>query len=631
MSSDDLRNLPFSAVYGMDLPKDAILCSVVNSNIKTVLLRGIPGSAKTVLARAVGSLTGKRIINIPVGIGEEQLFGGLDIETTIRTGKPSVKKGLLSESDNCIVYVDNVNLIDSRILVSLLDAVNSGHVTLEREGISSEYEFNTTLIGTMDPEYSDLSSHILDRFDLCAYSDFPEESDGRKEILRVNMKFCENSESVIQEYSEKEQKLKEKINTAVEILPLVTISDELIQIISEIVMNIHAEGIRGDLSTANAAISLAALDGRDEVTRQDVEKATKISLIHRRDYSVPPQQNPPKDNEPQENKPPEENNRDNDNRDDNHAEDNPPDQKQDDNDDDYSPPDIEDIEKELEDLIFEIGAEFRVVDYLNDNRRSIRKTTSKKGRRHMVESADSAGRYVKSRQPDGRITDIAFDATIRAAAPYQKTREKSELSINIHTQDIHEKVRERRAGCTIMFVVDASGSLGVRKRMTAVKGAILSMLKDSYVKRDKIGLMVFRRDSAELILPPTKSVEYSYRKLEELPTGGKTPLGEALVTVSEFMTSYSRAHQGELCYIALITDGRANVPMNKDSDANREVMTLAEKIHIPQVKWIVIDAASGFMKFDYSEKLAEKLEGTYFRLEDLNADRISQTIQSAIR
>ena len=132
------------------------------------------------------------------------------------------------------------------------------------------------------------------------------------------------------------------------------------------------------------------------------------------------------------------------------------------------------------------------------------------------------------------------------------------------------------------------------------------------------------------MLPPTRSVEYSYRKLEELPTGGKTPLGQALVTVGDFMTSYSRSHPGESCYIVLITDGRANVPLREGSDANEEARALAEGLAIPQVKWIVVDASTGYIRFDNAERLARELNGTYFRLEDLNADRLAESVRSVI-
>jgi magnesium chelatase subunit D len=375
----------------------------------------------------------------------------------------------------------------------------------------------------------------------------------------------------------------------------------------------------------NTSKALAALNGRDEVMRKDVEEAAMLCLAHRRNYVQEQEQpDPPQEQEPEEQEQePEDQEQD--------QEENDTEEPEDQEQEQQPPPPDTDLQQLMDDMVFEIGDQFKVIDYLNDGRRKVSRTSAKKGRRMMVESSDSSGRYARSRIPQDRTHDIAFDATVRAAAPYQRTRDHTDLALNIQKQDVREKVREMRAGCTILFLVDASGSLGVRKRMSAVKGAVLSMLRDSYVKRDRIGMMAFRRSSAELVLPPTRSVEYSYRKLEEMPTGGKTPLAEALVTVNEYMTSYSRSHEGEMCYIVLITDGRANVPLSEGSDANEEVLKLAQDMAIPQVRWVVIDASSGFIRFDNAERLAEALEGTYFRLEDLNAERLAESVRAVIQ
>ncbi len=626
-----IPGFPFSAVHGMEDAKRAVCCALVNPRLRTVLIRGGPGSAKTVLARAAGPLSGKRVVNVPVNVTEEQLFGGMDVDATVREGRPVMQKGLLSRADGNILYVDDVNLMDQRVLASLLDCVMSGRVVLEREGISAEYDADVLLIATMNPSDSDMSSHMLDRFDLCAYSDPLDDEEGRLEVLQRNASYQKDPEGFRESYRAEEDGLRAKMDRAREILPLVMISDDLLGVAVELSGKVLADGFRGDIAMVNAAMAIAAMNGRDEVMRKDLEEAAMICLAHRRNY-VPEPPQPPREQqeqqEPQDDRDeslddrPEEPDRE-----DNRQADtsNPPQES-----DEQEPPDMPDIRQMLDDMMFEIGEQFRVIDYLDEKGRIIRRTSSRKGRRAMVESSDSTGRYARSRQPEGKATDIAFDATVRAAAPYQKGREHDGLSIKIESQDIRQKVRERRSGCTIMFLVDASGSLGVRKRMAAVKGAVLSMLRDSYVKRDRIGLMAFRRDSAELILPPTRSVEYSYRKLQELPTGGKTPLGEALVTISDFMTSYSRSHPGEACYIVLITDGRANVPLRDGADANDEVRKLAEDMSIPQVKWIVIDASAGYVRFDNAEKLAMALEGTYFRLEDLNADRLAESVRAAI-
>lgn len=631
MPQFDLRTgFPFSAVYGMDDAKRAVECALVNPRIRTVLIRGGPGSAKTVLARAAGGISGKRFVNVPLNVTEEQLFGGMDIDATICEGRPVVQKGLLASADGGILYVDDINLLEQKTLASLLDCVLTGRVVLEREGVSAEYGCDVILIATMNPSDSDISSHILDRFDLCAYSDFPDDGDGRSEVLRRNINYQRDPEGFVGMYSDEEQAVKNSLERAKVLLPLVMMSDDLVGISVELTGKVLADGFRGDLAMVNTAMAIAALNARDEVMRKDVEEAAMICLAHRRNY-VPEPPQPPQPPEQQEDA------NENDQPDDDNQKDRdqsppePPEQRENEGQEEPpEPPDMQDIQQMLDDMMFEIGEQFRVIDYLDNDRRVVRRTSSRKGRRAMVESSDCTGRYARSRPSDEKVHDIAFDATIRAAAPYQRSRDHNGLSISIHPQDVREKVRERRSGCTIMFLVDASGSLGVRKRMSAVKGAVLSMLRDSYVKRDRIGMMAFRRDSAELVLPPTKSVEYSYRKLEELPTGGKTPLGEALVTIDEFMTSYSRSHAGESCYIVLITDGRANVPLTPGADANEEVRKLAKDMAIPRVEWIVVDASAGYVRFDNAEKLAMELGGTYFRLEDLNADRLAESIRAAI-
>ena len=626
----DLR-YPFSAVLGMDDAKRALMCAAVSPNIRTVLIRGGAGSAKTVLARALGGIAGCDVVNVPLNVTEEQLFGGMDIDATIRQGKAVMQKGILARADGNILYVDDVNLMDQRMLSGLLDCVATGRVVLEREGISSSYTTETSLVATMNPSDSDLSPHLLDRFDLCAYATFPDSDNDRSEILRRNMEFSRDPAGFISLYSDEEAEIVKKVSLARRILPLVTISDDLLGVAVELTSRVAADGFRGDLAMANASMALAALNGRDEVMRKDVEEAAMICLAHRRNFIPSPPPPPPEDQEPEDQEEQEE--QDNEDREPpeppekDDSDQSPQDQRRD---PPEPPPDLQDLQQMLEEMVFEIGEQFRVIDYLDPGRTKVTRTSSTKGRRSMVESSDATGRYARSRIPDGKTRDLAFDATIRAAAPYQSTRDHDGLSISIKGQDLREKVRERRAGCTILFLVDASGSLGVRRRMAAVKGAVLSMLRDSYVKRDRIGMMAFRRDTAELILPPTRSVEYSYRKLEELPTGGKTPLAEALVTVSEFMTSYSRSHQGEMCYIVLITDGRGNVTLSEGADAKQEVMDLAKEISIPQVGWIVIDASAGYVRFDHAERLAEALEGTYFRLDDLNADRLAESVRAAI-
>jgi len=630
-----MSGLPFTAIYGMEGPKKAVLCSMVNPRIRTVLIMGCSGSAKTTLSRATGAMVGREVVNVPLNVTEEQLFGGMDIEATLREGRPVVQKGILHRADGKILYVDDINLLDQKIAVALTDCVLSGRVVLEREGVSSEYGCETTLIATMNMQSSEMGPHLTDRFDLCAYSAFPDDENGRKEVLRRNMEYQTGESSFVEMYAEEDALLRSKIERARVILNITKMSDDLLGVTVELTAKVCAEGFRGDLAMINASMALASLNGRDEVMRKDVEEAAALCLVHRRNNSPQPPEPPKLPERPEQQQreqdeereqPREEGQREeNDEERQDQCPEAPYDQSECPRFEEPGP------EPTAEDILFEVGEQFRVIDYLQGAGRKVRRTSSRKGRRVSAESSDTTGRYVGSRSPEGKARDIAFDATIRAAAPYQSSREHGSLAVSINSQDIREKVRERQSGCTILFLVDASGSLGVRKRMSAVKGAVLSMLRDSYVKRDKIGLMAFRRDSAEMVLQPTRSAEYGYMKLAELPTGGKTPLGEALVSACNIMTSYSRSHPGETCHIVVITDGRANVPIDRNADANEEVIKLASKISIPNVSWIVIDAGSGYIRFDNAEKLAIELEGTYFRLDDLDSDRLADNIRTIIR
>ncbi len=617
---------PFTAVVGMDDAKRALTCAFVGSHIHTVLLRGGRGTGKSVLARSVAKLTGKKIINCPLDVTEEQLYGGLDVEKAVSTGEMVLEPGLLSRADGNILFIDDANLMDRSIFAGILNVVLSERVTVERGPISAEYPCRTVLVATMDPEDVDISAHLLDRFDLCAYPSEIGPSE-RKLILERERRFSEDPEGFLALFEKSESEVYEWIQRAKRILPLVTVSNELVAVISELCVKVGADGLRGDLATYNCSKVLAALNGRDEVGRKDIEEAAVLCLPHRRNYDLPPPEVPPEEEQkgPEDTPPENEENPQNEKTQTNGSDD--PEESQEEG---SSPPENMPDLPDLEEMMFEIGRQFKVIDYLHENGRLPTRTKTRKGLRSMAVSADGTGRYARSRIPSDHPKDIAFDATIRAAAPYQRNREKHGLSFSIESSDIREKVRERRSGATLLFLVDASGSLGVRKRMATVKGAILSMLRDSYIKRDRVGLMAFRRDSAEMILPPTRSVEYSYKHLEDLPTGGKTPLGEALVKVNEYMTAYARCHIGESCYIILVTDGRANVPLKEGMNANEEVQDLAEELVIPSVKWIVVDAGAGFPHFDNALRLAEKLEAKYFRLEDLDADRFAESVKTAI-
>jgi magnesium chelatase subunit D len=277
-------------------------------------------------------------------------------------------------------------------------------------------------------------------------------------------------------------------------------------------------------------------------------------------------------------------------------------------------------------MVYSVGETFEIIDFLKGWSPDQERSQSRHGRREKVLSLDCTGRYARSRIIEDRPHDIALDASIRAAAPYQIHRDRRGLAIALEPQDLREKVRERGRGTTILFLVDASGSIGARRRMVMVKGAILSMLNEAYLKRDRIGLMAFRREAVELLLPPTRSVSLAYKKLGELPTGGRTPLSLALTRAHNLMLAQARLFQGESCHVILVTDGRANVPL-KDEEAMSEVLALAKNVRSPSYKWTVVDTGSSHLGMDNALRLAEALDAAYFRLDDLSAERLAERVR----
>jgi magnesium chelatase subunit D len=217
------------------------------------------------------------------------------------------------------------------------------------------------------------------------------------------------------------------------------------------------------------------------------------------------------------------------------------------------------------------------------------------------------------------------DATLRAAAPRQKER-GGDGRIRITPDDLREKVRERKTGNTILFLVDASGSMGVQGRMAAVKGAILALLTEAYQRRDRVGMVAFQGDGARLVLPPTGSVELARERLEEIPTGGKTPLAGGLAMAREVIVRETRARRDTLPLLVLLSDGRANVAHSGGMPLD-EALAAASQIRADGIPSIVLDTDSGLIRLGHGQVLAGALGGRHLRLEELRADSLLSVIR----
>lgn len=286
---------------------------------------------------------------------------------------------------------------------------------------------------------------------------------------------------------------------------------------------------------------------------------------------------------------------------------------------------------------FETGKPFEVQDLRLPKKKEIKDGA---GRRSKTVSRDKRGRYTKSSLPGEKASDIAFDATFRAAAPHQLDRSQESgdpqmrvtrgQKMIIEWQDIREKVREKKIGNLVLFVVDSSGSMGASQRMVAAKGAILSLLVDSYQKRDRVGMVAFKQDRAEVLLPPTNSVELACAKLSELPTGGKTPLSSGLQLGLEIIQKELRKNERLATLMVLVTDGKANVSIQKETRPFDEAREIAAKIKSAKVRSIIIDTETGFVRLGRLQELSDVLGGRYYSLEDIKAEAISALVKEAV-
>lgn len=257
-------------------------------------------------------------------------------------------------------------------------------------------------------------------------------------------------------------------------------------------------------------------------------------------------------------------------------------------------------------------------------------TRSAAGKRSYTKTDRKRGRYIQARPVHGKPKDVAFDATLRAAAPYQIKRDRSERALAVERQDIRDKVRVRRAANLVMFVVDASWSMAAAERMEATKGAIMSLLMDAYQRRDQVGLIVFQKEEARLVLPPTSSVELAQKALADVPVGGKTPLSAGLYLAYKVMAHQMRLHPEIMPLMILLTDGAGNVSIS-ELPAQEEAHRMARMIEEEGIRSVVINMEHASFDRGLAQALAEELEAPCYTLGQLKAETLYQTVKDELR
>lgn len=632
---------PFVAVEGQERIKKALLLNIVNKKIGGVLINGEKGTAKSTLVRGLGELFSEmKVINLPLNITEDNLVGSIDIEKTMKSGKKVFQEGLLKKCHGNILYVDEINLLGDSIVSSILEVASREMNYVERDGVSFSHECRFVLIGTMNPEEGDLRPQLLDKFGLYVNAVGTCDVLERVRIVKKRLEYENSPIEFCEKYREEEEILKEKVNRAKERVEKIKVSEQIMNISVKIVEEANTVGNRAEIILVETAKALAALDGRSYLNIDDLKEAAIFVLPHRTNQK---QESTPQNKENEL----EDNNREDEQEDNGSEENNLPDEEQEketpeesgkENEEKNDSETSENSDKNEEEKKnnenteseeeFGIGEIFKVKDILIDTVHDTKKRAGT-GKRCKTKSGSLQGRYIKSTLPKGKIRDFAFDATIRAAAPYQTKNKENNLMISIKKEHIRVKVREKRTGASILFVVDSSGSMGVKKRMEAVKGAIMSLLKDAYEKRDKVGMVSFRRDRAEELLPITRSIDLAQKKLEKLTTGGKTPLAEGIAKAYTIMKNEIRKDKEIVPLIVFLSDGKGNFSVS-GKDPVKESIEMAEKIKNDGIRVIVIDTEEGFIKLEMAKTLSEAMKADYYKLENLKSEDMLKLIKDNI-
>jgi magnesium chelatase subunit D len=388
----------------------------------------------------------------------------------------------------------------------------------------------------------------------------------------------------------------------------------MLSLITQIAVDFAVDGHRADITMYKTACTIAAFKGRTEVIEEDIKEAAELALPHRHrrqpfeEPNVEQQQIQESIQKWDQNKEHQQSPR-----------------------EDDSSPNNSDQSTEREDSknekIFEVAAPYQVKPLSTPILDQVQRNGT--GRRSKSRSTSQRGRYVDSAIPKGKVADLAFDATLRAAAPFQsrrRTESGTQDELIIEKCDLREKVRESKIGNLIMFVVDASGSMAAEERMVAAKGAVFSLLLDAYQRRDRVGMVVFRKNTAELVLSPTNSVEMAQKCLAKLPTGGRTPMAHGLNLGLETVKEYMRRDKEIVPLIVLVSDGRANVPLN-GGDPVEEAKAMAREISARGIQSIAIDTERGFLTFGLVKQVCDEMGGKYLRLEELSAVPIASAVR----
>ena len=668
-------SFPFTAVVGHDDLRLALLLNAVHPGIGGVLVRGEKGTAKSTAVRALAALlppqravrecrfschpdapdpecpdgphatdtafttdaAGERparLVELPVGATEDRLVGSLDLERALTEGVRAYQPGLLADAHRGVLYVDEVNLLHDHLVDLLLDAAAMGRSFVERDGVSVSHAAQFLLVGTMNPEEGELRPQLLDRFGLTVEVRAARDVATRTEVIRRRLAYEADADAFAAAWRAQEAEVAERIPAAQARLASVVLPDAEVARVAAVCAAFDVDGMRADLVIARTAIAHAAWRGSAEVTEDDVRVGARLALPHRRrrdPFDEPGVDDQALDDalrEAGEQRP------------DKQRPDEPPDEPPDDDPPGGGAP----TERAAEPAgTPENGAPARTAPGGDGSPQPLPAPTAS-FRARLLEvpgiGEGAPGRRSRARTEYGRVVrpsasnprrvaDIHLPATLLAAAPSQRARGRAGPGLTLRVDDLRFALREGREGNLVLFVVDASGSMAARQRMAAVRGAVLSLLRDAYQRRDKVGLVTFRAGEARVVLPPTSSVPAAVALLAGLRTGGRTPLADGLLLARRVLAAERVRDPRRRPLLVLMTDGRATVAARPDGNPVQDALRAAGLLATDGVATVVVDCESGPIRLGLAGQLGVAAGAALVTVEELSADRVAGVVRAA--
>jgi magnesium chelatase subunit D len=602
---------PLTAIVGQEPLIEALLINAVSPEVGGVLVRGERGTAKSTAVRGLApllppvsaargqafafapgelapdglvpldagvELRPASLVELPLGASLDRLVGALDLGRALN-GEKAFEAGLLARAHGGILYVDEVNLLPDHLVDALLDAAASGVSRVERDAVSAVHEARFLLVGTMNVEEGELRPQLLDRFGLGVEVVGPPESDVRAEIVRRRLAFERDPEAFGREWQRNEEQLAHRILAARARLAQVRLPERELLRITSACAGLGVDGVRGDIVTARAARALAALEGLDEVREEHVRRAAALALLHRRRRDPLDGQMPSPDDI------------------DRALDDDPPPEPP-----AGGPP--PEGGGRAEPAAAEGGAEALARERRDPPAparlpaEALRLDASGRGPggRRARSSGEGAG-AIDCRPAASGSEDVSIVATLRARL------------VQGDSAGLREHVRGGREGVLLCLVVDASGSMGARRRLARVKGALLASLRDAYERRDRVAVIAFRGSDAQLLVPPGAPLELAAESIRGLPTGGRTPLAAGLALAEQVIRRESGRERGRRSIAVILTDGRVADPAGAVHHAATRLGCAADATH-------VIDIEDGPVRLGFAGRLARAAGASLHALSD---------------